>query len=68
MTLFLRNKENRSIVDIDIYVKREEDKKYIELHSSVIIDTYSDFLMNNLANANEIIDTFTHISDLRGWL
>jgi len=68
MTLFLRNKNNRSIVDIDIYVKTEEGRKFVELNSSVIIDTYSDFLMNNLNNANEIIDTFTYISDLRGWL
>lgn len=68
MTLFLRNKNKQSIVDIDIWVKTDENHKFIEINSSVIIDTYSDFLMNHLDNATEIIDTFTYISDLRGWL
>ena len=73
MTLFLRNAENRSIVDIDCYVKTEyygepKPMKFIELNSTVIIDTYSKFLLENLDKKDEIISDFEEINELRGWL
>lgn len=68
MTLFLRNKNNRSIVDLELYVKKENGKQFVELHSGVIIDKYSEFLLENLDKKEEIIEDFTEISELRGWL
>lgn len=68
MVLYLRNKDNRSIVDIELNIKRYEEKKLLELHSSVIIDKYSELLLDNIEKKDEIINDFTEISDLRGWL
>lgn len=73
MILFLRNAKNRSIVDLDCYVKTEyysesTPMKFVEISSSVIIDTYSEFLLDNLDRKEEIIEDFNNISELRGWL
>lgn len=68
MILFLRNKKRQSIVDIDCYVKTEDGCRFVELHSSVIIDTYSKFLLENLDRKDEIIKDFSEIDELRGWL
>ena len=64
MVLFIRNKKNRSIVDLDVYTK----EGYIEITSCVLIDTYSEFLLENLDRKEEIISDFNEISELRGWL
>ena len=64
MTLFIRNKKNRTIVDLEFY----KTKGHVELHSSVIIDTYSKFLLENLDRKDEIVNDFNEISELRGWL
>ena len=64
MTLYLRNEKNRTIVDIDLYVKED----YVELHSSIDIENYSNYLLNNLDRKNEIISDFDDLSELRGWL
>lgn len=68
MILFLRNKNNRSIVDLEIFVKKENSREFIELRSVVLIETYSQFLLENLDKKEEIIEIFTDISELRGWL
>ena len=68
MTLFLRDKNNNSIVDIDFYKKSGERGDYLELSSGIIIKHYSNFLLNNLERQDEIIETFDNISELRGWL
>lgn len=65
MILFLRNKHNQSIVDIELYIN---DDGAVELYPSVIIEKYSKFLLENLNIANEIISDFSAIDDLRGWL
>lgn len=68
MILFLRNQKNRTIVDVECFVKTEDGRKFVELHASVIIDEYSKFLLENLDRKDEIIEDFSAMSELRGWL
>ena len=68
MILFLRNNKNQSIVDLEVWVKTENDYKFVEISSVVIIETYSKFLLKNLDRKTEIIEDFSNISELRGWL
>lgn len=66
MTLFLRDKDNKTLADISLY---KASDGYIELSSSVIIDNYSNFLLNaEEEKRNDIITYFDVISELRGWL
>jgi len=71
MILFLRDRNNNSIVDLECYIDRGEDNKdyrFIELHVTVDIMYYSIFLLENLDKKEEIIATFSDIQELRGWL
>lgn len=68
MILYLRNKKNKTIVDIEIYVKKEDNREFVELRSVVVIDTYSTLLLENVSIADEIIDDFSDLSKLRRWL
>jgi hypothetical protein len=68
MILFLRSQKNRTIVDIECFVKTEEGRKFVELHASVMIKEYSKFLLENLDRKDEIIEDFDAMSELRGWL
>lgn len=64
MILFLRNKNNQTIFEADIYVSDD----VVELHSTVDIENYSKLLTSNLDRENEIIRTFDELSELRGWM
>ena len=68
MILFLRNNKNQSIVDLECWVKTEAGNQFIEIHSAVIISTYSKFLLKNLDRKTEIIEDFSRLDELRGWL
>ena len=73
MILFLRNKKRQTIVDLDCYVKTEYNgeptpNKFVEISVDVAIDTYSKFLLENLDKKDEIIEDFSNINELRGWL
>lgn len=77
MILYLRNSKNKTLLDVELYIKKENDddtdwqhtaKSFIELHSTVPIETYSKFLLDNLDHKEEIIKTFSELSELRGWL
>jgi len=72
MILFLRNQYNKTIVDLDCYVKTEYEgntsRKFVELSVDIAIDTYSHFLLENLQRKDEIIEDFSNINELRGWL
>jgi hypothetical protein len=68
MILYLRNKENRTIVDVEIYVKKQNNKEFVELRSVIVIETYSKFLLENIKIANQIINDFQIISELRGYM
>lgn len=69
MILYLRDKRNKTILDVEIYVDSNDMKmNHVELHSSVNIEPYSLFLIENFDNADEIISTFDELSELRGWM
>ena len=70
MTLFLRTKKNKTLVDIEVYVKHdyETEKEYVELHSVVDITNYSKFLLEHEDIADDVIAVFNDLSELRGWL
>lgn len=68
MILFLRTQKNETIVDVECFVKTEDGNKFIELHSVVVINQYSKFLLENLDKKDEIIEIFQDLSELRGWL
>jgi len=68
MTLFLRTKTNKTIVDIELWVKKEDEHSFVELSSSIDIQNYSIFLLNNLDKKLDIINDFELLSELRGWL
>lgn len=72
MTFYLRNKENKTLFETDVWVKTEYEPNlkysYVELSASVNITNYSKFLLENKDNANKIISDFDNLSELRGWL
>lgn len=68
MILFLRNTKNETLVDIECFVKTEDNRDFIELRSVVVIDAYSKFLLENIGDSEEIISVFSDLSELRGWL
>jgi len=68
MILYLRNDKNDTIVDIECFIETEDDKRFIELHSSIDIHNYSKFLLENLEISTEVIRIFDYLSELRGWL
>jgi len=67
MIFFIRNNKNRTILDCEYYIKTEDDKKFLEINSSVIIDTYSELLLTS-EKQMEIVEDFTELSELRSWL
>lgn len=67
MIFFIRNHRNETILDCEYYIKTEDDKKFLEIHSSVIIDTYSELLLTS-EKQMEIVEDFTELSELRIWL
>lgn len=72
MIYYIRNEKGDTLVDIDLYIKTEDGKRYIELKSTVCIIPYSKFLLD--ANENDptdcvgIMTTFDNLNELRGWL
>ena len=67
--VFLRNKNNDSVVDIDIWTKEAvKGRPFTELRAVVDIRLYSEVLLNNLDRSEDIIADFQEISELRGWL
>lgn len=70
MILYLRNKENKTILDVDIWIKKEDGDSFVELSSSINIKNYSLMLLKNIDNEKqlEMISDFETLSNLRGWL
>lgn len=64
MTLFLRNKRNQTVLDLELW----EQQGMVDLSSVVVIDTYSEFLLENLERSAEVVADFKELSELRGWL
>lgn len=71
MVIYLRNEQNHTVVDIEVWEKSEwlsptKRVNYVEVKSSVIIGPYSHILMNNV-DKNKVINVFAELSQLRGW-
>ena len=70
MTLFLRNKENNTLLDLDVWVNKEDDHSCVEVSSGVDILNYSNLLITieDAEKRKELIRDFSDLSELRGWL
>lgn len=70
MTLFLRNRNNESLCEIELWVNNEDGKEYIEISSSVNIKNYSIALLSIKTTIKqlEFVSDFVFISEIRGWL
>ena len=69
MTIYLKNKENEILLEIEVWVKTEDSISYCELSSVVDIKNYSIMLLDTpQADQSEFISTFDQLSELRGWL
>ena len=69
MTFFLRDKNNITLVDIDLWIKKEDEHRYIEISATVPIEAYSKFLLNaENKDKQKIIVYFNSLSEIRGWL
>lgn len=67
MIFFIRNKENRTIVDIECLVKSEDGLQYVDVSCSVDISNYSKFLLDNISRKDDIIEDFGFLDNIRGW-
>lgn len=72
MTLFLRNDKNQTLVDIELWIKKEELWSYVEISCSIDIIHYSELLIKTYKeskhDASVLILTFDELSEIRGWL
>jgi len=68
MVLYLRTKKNETLLDVELYVKTEDGHRFVELRSVVPIGAYSKYLLDNPSRQDEIIETFSQLDELRGWL
>lgn len=68
MTLYIRRGKNKTLLDVEFYTTIENDYSFVELSSTVMIEEYSKFLLENIDRADEIIEDFEFLNELRGWL
>ena len=69
MTLFLRDGENRTYVDIECWIKCEDGEEFVEVESGVCIGEYSLLLLKaKKGDRMSLIRDFEMLSELRGWL
>ena len=65
MTLFLRDKKNKTVVDVELY----KTEGHIELSVFIDIAQYSKLLLaTEKEKQDPIIEAFDFLSELRGWL
>lgn len=74
MTLQIRFNDKwgnpHSITDTEIYLTKDAylETTKTELHSVILVDGYTRFLVNNIKMYKEIISDFQYIQELRYWL
>jgi len=71
MVLYLRNKRNKDIAEVEINVKtdRDDGSKYVELSCAIDIKGYSKLLLETpVENQKHLIAEFDNFSELRGWM
>jgi len=70
MILFIRNENNDTIIDIEIYKAKEDNYEYVEVSSVVDILHYTDFLLDKIEKGldkDEIASSFYFFQEIRGW-
>lgn len=72
MTLFLRNEKNQTLVDIELWIKNEEQWSYVEISCTVDIMNYSELLIDTYEKskleAGLLMLDFDDLSEIRDWL
>jgi|TARA_R110000796_G_scaffold742_5_gene2779 hypothetical protein len=73
MIFYLRNKENKTLFEAEVWVKTEYEPNnleysFVELSPTINITNYSNLLLSNPKKQNKIISDFDNLSELRGWL
>lgn len=63
MTLFLRTKENETVVDIEL----NNGENGLDVRVATDIKIYSEILLANLDKQEQVIEDFSEIDNLRGW-
>lgn len=71
MTIYLRDKHNKTVVDVEVWEKREWLSKervaeYVDVSCSVALGPYSSILLDH-GDKFRVIEAFSDISELRGW-
>lgn len=64
MVLFIRDKRDKTIVDVEVYTT---DDGGVDISSTVVIEPYSKFLVENIEDDLQIIRDFGRLQELRGW-
>lgn len=69
MVLYLRNKRNKDIVEIELNVKTDEGTKFVECSCAIDITGYSKLLLSTPEqNQKILIQEFDDLSEIRGWM
>lgn len=69
MTIYIRDKNNNTICDIEIWTEKDNfNNDYVDISSVVDIESYSELLLNNTEKTEILVNDFIFIQELRGWL
>lgn len=68
MIFYIRNKENKTIIEIVLFKKKEDGREFVEISSGINIPEYSELLLNNLNMKDYIIEDFRFLDEIRGWM
>lgn len=67
MIFFLRNQNNKTVFEVEIWINKIDDYSFVEISPSVNIENYS-FMLLNSKQKFEMIADFDELEGLRGWL
>lgn len=68
MILYLVDEPNKTLLELEVWVKTDGENSIIELTSTVDIPNYSEFLLKNIDKKLKIIHDFDNLNNLRKWL
>lgn len=69
MVLYLRNKRNEDIAEIELNVKTDESTKFVECSCVIDITGYSKLLFSTIEQDQRIlIQEFADLSEISGWM
>lgn len=70
MTLFLRNEDNRTILEAEYWVKTDDGRKFLDISAAIDVQNYSTSLLRKVSSNDyeEFITDIDGLSNVRGWL